>query len=150
MVIKMCTRFVGGSSYALLLWSRPTEATLLHSYWLFGRYLESHNDSSYHISRKGFEYRDYAFGCHRPDSVSGRELFHLNEVICEAISLPLHWARLYFDLLPRNQAVVSNVYCRQLSKMTGEDKKKHPELANRKVVMFYHDNTRPHTSLMTR
>jgi len=27
---------------------------------------------------------------------------------------------------------------------------KHPELINRKGVMFHHDNTRPHTSLVTR
>ena len=56
----------------------------------------------------------------------------------------------YFELLPRNRTIDSNVYCRQLSKLNEEIKKKRPELANRKGMMFHHDNARPHTSLITR
>lgn len=56
----------------------------------------------------------------------------------------------YFEMLPRNQTIDSNVYCRQLSKLNEEIKKKRPELANRKGVMFHQDNARPHTSLITR
>ena len=44
----------------------------------------------------------------------------------------------------------SNVYCRQLMKLNKEIKKKHPELATRKGVIFHQDNARPHTSLVTR
>lgn len=56
----------------------------------------------------------------------------------------------YFELLPRNQTIDSNVYCRQLSKLNEEIKKKRPELANRKRIMFHHDNDRPQISLITR
>ena len=44
----------------------------------------------------------------------------------------------------------SNVYCRQLMKLNKEIKKKHPELATRKGVIFHQDKARPHTSLDTR
>ena len=56
----------------------------------------------------------------------------------------------YFELLPRNQTINSNVYCRQLMKLDNEMKEKQPELATRKGVIFYQDNARPHTSLVTR
>lgn len=56
----------------------------------------------------------------------------------------------YFELLPKNQTINSDVYCRQLTKLDEEIKKKRPELANRKGVIFHHDNARPHTSLVTR
>ena len=53
----------------------------------------------------------------------------------------------YFELLPRNQTINSNVYCRQLMKLDKEVKEKRPELAARKGVKFHQDNARPHTSL---
>ena len=56
----------------------------------------------------------------------------------------------YFELLPRNQTIKSNVYCRQLMKLDKEIKEKRPELATRKGVIFHQDNARPHTSLVTR
>ena len=56
----------------------------------------------------------------------------------------------YFELLPRNQTINSNVYCRQLMKLDKEMKEKRPEEATRKGVIFYQDNPRPHTSLVTR
>lgn len=56
----------------------------------------------------------------------------------------------YFELLPRNQTINSDVHCRQLSKLNAAIKEKRPELANRKGVIFHHDNDRPHTSLVTR
>ena len=56
----------------------------------------------------------------------------------------------YFEQLPRNQTVNSNVYCHQLMKLDKEIKKKRPELENRKGVIFHQDNTRPHISLVTR
>ena len=56
----------------------------------------------------------------------------------------------YFELLPRNQTINSNVYCRQLMKLDKEIKEKRPELARRKGVIFHQDNARSHTSLFTR
>ena len=56
----------------------------------------------------------------------------------------------YFELLPRNQTIHSNVYCLQLIKLDKEIKEKRPELATRKGVIFRQDNARPHTSLVTR
>ena len=55
----------------------------------------------------------------------------------------------YFELLPRNQTINSNVYCRQLMKLVKEMKEKRPELATRKCVIFHQDNARPHTSLVS-
>ena len=56
----------------------------------------------------------------------------------------------YFELLPRNQTINSEVYCRQLDKLNAAVKEKRPELVNRKGVIFHQDNARPHTSLATR
>ena len=56
----------------------------------------------------------------------------------------------YFELLPSNQTINSDVYCRQLMKLAEAIKEKRPQLANRRGVVFHHDNARPHTSLMTR
>ena len=53
----------------------------------------------------------------------------------------------YFELLPRNQTINSDVYCQQLDKLDAAIKVKWPELINRKGVIFHHDNARPHTSL---
>ena len=56
----------------------------------------------------------------------------------------------YFELLPRNQTINSNVNCRQLMKSDKGIKGKWPELAARKGVIFDQDNAKPHTSLVTR
>ena len=55
-----------------------------------------------------------------------------------------------FELLPRNQTINLDVYCRQLDKLNALVKKKRPELVNRKGVIFHHSNATPHTSLATR
>ena len=56
----------------------------------------------------------------------------------------------YFELLPRNQTINSNVYCHQLIKLDKKIEEKWPELTTRKGVIFHQDNARPHTSLVTR
>ncbi|KAK2580003.1 hypothetical protein KPH14_010768 [Odynerus spinipes] len=56
----------------------------------------------------------------------------------------------YFELLPSNRTINSNVCCQQLMKLEDAIKEKRPELANRKGIVFHHDNARPHTSLATR
>jgi len=56
----------------------------------------------------------------------------------------------YFELLPRNQTINSDVYCQQLIKLDEAIKEKRLELVNRKGIVFHHDNARSHTSLVTR
>ena len=53
-------------------------------------------------------------------------------------------------VLPRNQTINSNVYCRHLMKLDKEIKEKRPELSTREGVIFHQDNARPHSSLVTR
>ena len=55
-----------------------------------------------------------------------------------------------FELLPRNQMINSDVYCRQLNKLNAAIKEKRPELVNRKGVIFPHDDATPDTSSATR
>ena len=56
----------------------------------------------------------------------------------------------FFELLPRNQTINSDVYCRRLNKLNAAVKEKRSELVNRKGVIFHHDNATPHTSSNTR
>ena len=56
----------------------------------------------------------------------------------------------FFELLPRNQTINSDIYCRQLNKFNAAVKEKRLELVNSKGVIFYHDNSTQHTSLATR
>jgi len=56
----------------------------------------------------------------------------------------------FFELLPDNTTINSEVYCHQLDKLNDSLKQKRLELINRKGVVFHQDNARPHTSLVTR
>ena len=51
---------------------------------------------------------------------------------------------LYYELLPENQVINSNKYCSQLDQLKAALDEKHPELVNRKRIIFHQDNTRPH------
>jgi len=55
----------------------------------------------------------------------------------------------FYELLPKNKTINSDVYC-ELQKLSDAIAQKRSELINRKVVVFHHDNARPHTSLVTR
>lgn len=56
----------------------------------------------------------------------------------------------YHELLQSGQTIDSTLYCQQLTRLHHAIKEKRPELANRKGVVFHHDNARPHTSWATR
>ncbi|GFX44066.1 mariner Mos1 transposase [Trichonephila clavipes] len=59
---------------------------------------------------------------------------------------------IYYELLPCGQTLNSDLNCQQLYhhlKIAIEQKRR-PELANGRGVVFHQDNTRPHTSLVTR
>lgn len=69
------------------------------------------------------------------------------------VLLSIWWDRkgvIYYELLPEGKTIDSKVYCQQLTKLNLAIKNKRPELANRRGVMFHHDNATPHTSLKTR
>ena len=55
----------------------------------------------------------------------------------------------FFEPLPMNQTINSDVYCRRLNKLNAEVKEKRPKLVIRKGVIFHHRNVIPHTSLAT-
>jgi len=55
----------------------------------------------------------------------------------------------YFELLPRNLTIDSDVYCQHPDKLNGAINEKRPELVNRKGVSFLQNNVRPHTSLVS-
>ena len=57
---------------------------------------------------------------------------------------------LYYELLLENQTINSNKYCAQLDQLKVAIDKKHPEVVNRKCIIFHQDNARRHVSLMTR
>ena len=52
----------------------------------------------------------------------------------------------YFESLPNNRTINSDVHCLQLVKLEEAIKEKRPELANSKGIVFHRDNARPHTS----
>ena len=57
---------------------------------------------------------------------------------------------LYYELLLENQTINSTKYYSQLDQLKVALDEKHPDLVNRKCIIFHQDNTRPHVSLMTR
>ena len=50
---------------------------------------------------------------------------------------------LYNELLPEDQMVNSNKYCSHLDQLKAALNEKHPELVNRKRVIFHQDTARP-------
>ena len=57
---------------------------------------------------------------------------------------------LYYELLLENRMINSNNYCSKLNPLKAVLNEKHPELANRKLIIFHQDKTRPHVSLITK
>jgi len=81
-----------------------------------------------------------------PQTVVKRGLTPRKMMIC------VWWDRkgiVHYDLLPSGQRIDFNLYCQQLERLRQAIKRKWPELFNKKGVVFYHDNARPHTSLVT-
>ena len=55
----------------------------------------------------------------------------------------------YYELLLEKQMINSNKYCSQLHQLKAALDEKHPELVNRKRIIFHQDNSRLHVSLMS-
>ena len=82
---------------------------------------------------------------HRDESAQSTSKANIHQ---KKVMLSVWWdfnSIVYFEMLPRNQTINSNVCCRQLMKLNEEMKEKRPELATRKGVIFHQDNARPHT-----
>ncbi|XP_011069195.1 PREDICTED: histone-lysine N-methyltransferase SETMAR-like [Acromyrmex echinatior] len=56
----------------------------------------------------------------------------------------------YYELLLCGQTLTSDLYCQQLDRLKEVIAQKRPALANRRGIVFHQDNTRPHTSIVTR
>lgn len=52
---------------------------------------------------------------------------------------------IHFELfLRRGETITADKYCEQLTRLDAAIRKKRPVLANRKDIIFHHDNARPH------
>ncbi|GFW58327.1 mariner Mos1 transposase [Trichonephila clavipes] len=56
---------------------------------------------------------------------------------------------IYYELLPYGQTLNSDLYCQQLDHLKLAIDQKRPELTKRRWVVFYQDNARPHSSVVT-
>lgn len=68
------------------------------------------------------------------------------------VMLSVWWDRkiiVYYELLKPGQIIDLTLYCQQLMRLKQVNKKKQPELINRKDV-FHQVNARPHISFVTR
>ena len=86
----------------------------------------------------------------RDDPAQSTSKVHIHQ---KKVRLSVWWdfkGIVYFEQLPKNQTISSNVYCYQLMKLDKEIKEKRPELATRKGVIIHQDNARLHRSLVTR
>lgn len=69
--------------------------------------------------------------------------FHLKKVL-----LSVRWNHngiVYYESLPINRTINSDVYCGQLNKLHTPIHQKRPSFANKKGIHFNHDNARPQT-----
>ncbi|XP_025160455.1 uncharacterized protein LOC105180994 [Harpegnathos saltator] len=92
--------------------------------------------------------RKRSWSKHEPAQTVSKVELHQKKIM-----LSIWWdykSVMYFEMLPSNQTINSDVDCQQLMKLEEAIKEKRPELANRKGIVFHHDNARPHTSLATR
>jgi len=75
------------------------------------------------------------------------------EIHQKKVMLSMWWnwkGPVFYELLSKNKRINSDIYCEQLQKLSDAIAQKHPDLINRKSVVFHHDNARSHTSLVTR
>ncbi|XP_014473025.1 PREDICTED: histone-lysine N-methyltransferase SETMAR-like [Dinoponera quadriceps] len=83
-----------------------------------------------------------------PPQTTSKADIHQKKIL---LSIWWDWkGMVFFYLLPRNRTINTDVYCQQLDKLNAAIKEKRPELVNRKGVIFHQDNSRPHTSFVTR
>ena len=81
-----------------------------------------------------------------PPPTTPKASLHPKKVMC----IWWDWKGVYYELLLENQTINSDKYCSQLDQLKAALNEKHPELVNRKCIIFHQDNARPHVSLITR
>lgn len=57
---------------------------------------------------------------------------------------------IHYELFKSGEAITVNIYCQQLKRLKEKFKEKRPALINRKQIILYHNNARPHTPSITR
>ena len=57
---------------------------------------------------------------------------------------------IHYEILPQNQTINSDVYCRQLSNLAEKLERLRPENVNKNRVVFQQDKARPHVFLAIR
>ncbi|GFV57902.1 transposase [Trichonephila clavipes] len=77
-----------------------------------------------------------------PPAATPDQLWQRVEAAWSAV--PQEHIQSLFESMPRH------VYCQQLERLKRGTDQKLPELANRRSVVFHQDNTRTHTSIVTR
>ena len=80
-------------------------------------------------------------------SIIAKPNLHQRKVI-----LFLWWNRkapLCYELFKQGQTINAIAYCNQLDKLNAAINEKRPVLAKGKGIIFHHDNTKPHTALVT-
>ena len=106
------------------------------------------------LRERKYCYQTIATGCSSELYQYWRSKYTSKAELHEKKIIPFVWwdwkGVVFFELLPRNQTINSDVYCRQLNKLNAAVKEKGPELVNRKGAIFHHDNATPHTSLAIR
>ena len=56
---------------------------------------------------------------------------------------------IHHELLEPGRTITAEVYCEQLDRLKSAIEQKRPALANRRGILFHHDNARPHTARIT-
>ncbi|GFU28622.1 histone-lysine N-methyltransferase SETMAR [Trichonephila clavipes] len=56
---------------------------------------------------------------------------------------------MYYEMLKQRKTINTELYCNQLDKLNAVIQQKRPTLASRKGIVFHHDNSRPHTAMVT-
>ena len=56
---------------------------------------------------------------------------------------------IHFELFRHGETIMADKYCEQLTRLDAAIREKRPDLANRKGVIFHHDNARPHVAQQT-
>lgn len=57
---------------------------------------------------------------------------------------------IHYELFKSGEAITVNIYCQQLKRLKEKFKEKRSALINRKRIIFYHNNARPHTASIIR
>lgn len=90
--------------------------------------------------------RPYVYSGESPPSMSKAGVHQKKDMLCCWWD---HKNIVHYELLKENETVNAIRYCMQLDVLKREIQRKYPSLANRKGIMFHHDNAGPHVAKKT-